>query len=313
MKNVKNIKQTVNALLSTYLLNRDLEKNIIKTCAEKLFALVYCNPETFGIVMKEDDMSDFLTFLYPNTFQNIFEKYDESRSNFFTFVCACLKYQKSFFMKHEFKRKAQDAILLQEFKRDIENEFGEFYEFDYNKCLRNYTFPDAKMPSSEDMTKTLEKWRASNAFGRGAENVRKLIFLFACKSAPFVDDILVYKISKYIGMPFELLSYYILVFNVEFLKCNKEIMAAKEKSTKYFVRKISFEKILKLDYSTENQKCLIMKSLKYSEQKYEKANHILQEGVKCVSNRTIAKITGFSRSSIDRLFMNASYILSGVK
>ena len=297
-----NIKEKLDSLFSRYVADMDDSNKNVKICVDELFQMIYCNPHCFGIMMRGDELSDFLTSLYPSSFQTIFEKYEKSKSSFYTFTCACLKYHSSFFLKKKIEKTVEDETIVEEFKQSVKDEMNEFNEVNYEQYLKNFNFDADKLPSNSDMAKQLAQWCALHASERGSKNVKKLIFVFVCKAAPFLDEELTIKIAEYLNMSFELLSYYVLVFNNEFIKCNKKITQAKEKRTKYFLRKLSFEKILQLDYLNESGKILMQKSLRYSVQKYSNANKEIKNQLKCVSNRQIARITGFSRSAIDRLF-----------
>lgn len=109
-----NIKDNVLSLLSLY--NKDESKKA--ECVDRLFILVYYHRTSFGLSITDDEASDFLASIYPKGIESFFEKYDESKANFYTFICACLKYKCDFFLQNKLKGKNKLNVLIEQVKSD---------------------------------------------------------------------------------------------------------------------------------------------------------------------------------------------------
>ena len=162
-----------------------------------------------------------------------------------------------------------------------------------------------------DMKKMLLSWLSKTKSLKSKKNYRKAIFILSCKVAYILDEKMIKKIAGYIEMPEHLLRYYISKLNLVHATSSnaKKILEVKNQRDKYFVRKTTTEVLLNSKNLSESGKSILECSKEYSIQKYQKACKKLKTEKQNISNRTISKITGISRSMIDRIFINISDIL----
>lgn len=302
-----NLKEELNTLFNLYSTGNAEIKN---ECIDKLYILMYYHPKYFGILLKKDELSDFLSLLYPEKINNMFIKYKKEKSNFFTFIYSCLKYQVQFFLKKNRQKNIITEIVLEEVKQEtninqVENENFESYNKD-NLC--------EEIPNSyENIQNELNSWLLKNKVKKGNKNYKRTVFIISCKVAAFLDEQMIFNIAKYINMPPYLLRYYIAKLNTEYMNINKSITEIKNQKAKYFLRKLHCEKMLNNEYISEYLKDTLQKSNKYSIKHYENACKKLKTKVKNISNRTISKITGIPRCTIDRILLEAKNILKEIK
>ena len=305
-----NVKSQVNKLFPLYVTGKQEYK---EKCIDQLFILVYYNPRYFSITMKEEVLNDFRATLYPKVIENIFSKYDENKSSFFSFVCLCLKTQANAFLRKIYLKEALDETILKEVTNDENDKFID----EGNSTLQNSN-SGANDTSNfnieyeeSNMKKELSVWLSETTSLQSKKNYKRAIFILSCKIAYLIDDGMLQMIAKYIGMPQDLLRYYIAKLNLQYSISSraKKIMEAKNQRDKYFVKKNATEALLMMENLSETGKSTLMCSKEYSIQKYKNACEKLESQRRAISNRTIAQITGISRSMIDRIITNILDIL----
>ena len=300
------VKNKVNNLFPLYVTGKHKEK-----CIDELFILIYYNPRCFTITMKDETLNDFHSTLYPKVLENIFSKYDETKSNFFTFVCLCLKNHARAFLRELYRKNAIDDVLLKEITNDESINRDDFsfqnnsLELDINECDSNIKYEE------HNMEKELSDWILETNSLQSKKNYRKAIFILSCKIAYLIDEKMLKAIADYIEISEDLLRYYISKLNlIHAISSNaKKILEAKNQRDKYFVKKKSIEALLSSENLSESRKNTLKCSKEYSIQKYKIACKRLKTEKQIISNRTIAKVTGISRSMIDRILINISNIL----
>lgn len=301
-------KHEVNKLFPLYVTDKHKEKYI-----DELFILIYYHPRDFAITMKNEVLNDFRSTLYPKVIENIFSKYDEKKSSFFTFVCMCLKNHARAFLRKLYLKNAIDETVLKEITN---NESVKSMEEDNSTFQDNLELNIDKSNSStkyeeNEMKKMLSAWLLENASLKTKKNYRKAVFVLSCKMAYILDEKMIEKIAEYIEMPEYLLRYYISKLNLIHATSSnaKKILEIKNQRDKYFIRKISAEILLNSENISDSGKSVLECSKKYSIQKYKIACKKLKTKKPIISNRTISRITGISRSMIDRIIINMSDIL----
>jgi len=291
-------------------------------CVDKLYILVYYHPRFFGIQMSKDQTSDFLAQLYPAFFQKVFERYDKTKSNFLTFLTVCIKNQMGFFVHKNVQETMDETVLIKQLQAEhlqfidssglqecsqekdvqgmemLENE-GNIYEYERNE-------------NDDEMKEKLKIWMSDKSISTEEKYKRRAVFILLCKSAFYIDDDMLSVINSYLKMPPHLLYYYMERFAQEFTYCNKEVKSAETKKTKYFIRYLHTAHLLQLDTTTDYEKKVLEKRLNFSLKHYMIACNFVKERLKSVSNRTIAMITGLSRSCVDRVCLNAQSLLEGI-
>ena len=303
------VKSNVNKLFPLY-----VTEEYRKKCVDELFILIYYNPRCFSITMKDEILNDFRTTLYPKVIENIFLKYDEKKSSFFTFVCMCLKTHANGFLRKLYVKTAIDEAILKEITN---NESDKFTDNDDSTLKNNTSVSNINNFNShieyeeENMKKMLSDWLLETTSIQSKKNYKRAVFILSCKIAYLFDEKMIRTISEYIEMPEDLLRYYISKLNLRYaISSNaKKIIEAKNQRDKYFVRKNTAENLLMVENLSESGKSILKCSKEYSIQKYQKACKKLQTQSRAISNRTIAQITGISRSMIDRILTNISNIL----
>lgn len=297
-------------------------------CVDRLFILVYYHRTYFGLSMTDDESSDFLAQLYPAFIENLFCNYDSSKSTFYTFVCACLKYKANFFLKNDFNHNKKLTVLMEQVKSDalldtslLENNDIEDYQMQEKSEL--YSEKETKEPNmteendanknqAKKMKEALLHWFNTAGKKGNKKGERRLIFILVCKAASFIDDEMLKNVSDYLDIDFEILSYYVDKFRCEFSKCNKEMLEASARRDKYFVKRLYAQRMLKLEHNSEYSKKIMNRTLEYSIKKYISASEEIKKKLKNVSNRRIARITGISRSCIDRICASSKSTLEQI-
>ena len=297
------IKCNVNKLSQLYVTEKNKEKYI-----DELFILIYYHPRNFSITMKDEVLNDFRSTLYPKIIENIFSKYDKEKSSFFTFTCICLKNQAKVFLRELYLKNAIDESILNEI---YNNESIKILDEDaslninIDECNLNIKYEE------NDMQKMLTEWILKTDSLKTKKNYRKAIFILSCKLAYAFDEKMIKKIAEYIEIPESVFRYYISKINLEYsISTNaKKITNIKNQRDKYFVKKATANILLNCKNLSESGKIALKCSKKYSIQKYKKACKILETEKENISNRTIGRITGISRSMIDRIMVDISDIL----
>ena len=304
-----NISDMVNNLFTLYVTKNDKEK-----CIDKLFILIYYHPQKFGITMKEELVHDFQSTLYPKAIENILAKYDKEKSSFFTFVCRCLKNHSRDFLRKLYLKDAIEKTILNEVtnNENTKNIDEDNSMFHYNKIEKTVDERVHNANYEEDnMKEKLSKWLLETGSLQSKRNYRKAIFILSCKIAYILDEQMITKIAEYIEIQENLLRYYISKINLEYATSSnaKKILEVRNQRDKYFVRKLSVETLLNNENISESRKVVLECSKSYSIEKYKKACKNLERKKCTISNRAISRITGISRSMIDRILINISDIL----
>ena len=304
------VKSNVNKLFQIYVTDKD-EQN----CIDELFILIYYHPKSFNITMSDEILNDFRSTLYPKIIKDIFLKYDEEKSSFFTFVCICLKNHARGFLRRLYLKNAIDESVFKELTNDESSKSSneDNLVFQNNKLERSIDECNFNINYEEDdMKKMLSKWLLETDSLQAKKNYRKAIFVLSCKIAYILDENMISKIAKYIEIPENLFRYYISKVNLEYaISTNaKKIIEAKSQRDKYFIRKTTADTLLNGENLSESGKNILKCSKEYSIKKYKKACKKLKEEKQNISNRTIARITGISRSMIDRILVNIANILN---
>ena len=306
------IKNTTNKLFSLYVTEDKKEIYV-----NELFILIYYHPRNFAIRMRDEVLNDFRATLYLKAIENIFLKYDEEKSSFFTFVCTCLKNQAKAFLRDLYVKNAIDESIFNEMANnatikaiDENNSMFQDYGLDKNADESNC---DLKYEEN-DMKEMLSAWLSGTETLKPKKNYRKAIFILSCKIAYILDEKMIKKIAEYIEIPENLLRYYISKLNLEHATSSnaRKLLEVRTRRDKYFVRKASAEVLLSNGNLSESEKSILECSKKYSIQKYQKACKKLENEKQKISNRTIARVTGIARSMIDRILANISDILKHV-
>ena len=107
------------------------------------------------------------------------------------------------------------------------------------------------------------------------------------------------------------MRYYISKLNLEYADSSnaKKLLEVKNQRNKYFLRKTTAEVLLGNENLSKSGKNILECSREYSIEKYVKACKRLEVEKQSISNRTISRITGISRSMIDRILIDISEIL----
>ncbi|MGP1438560.1 MAG: hypothetical protein ACTTKH_05760 [Treponema sp.] len=299
------IKNKLNSLLQDYLSNHHKSK-----ATDGLFILIYFHPSAFGISLKDELLHDFLSTLYPNVLHNIFSKYNKSKSSFFTFVCTCLKYQAKCFLRKIYLKNAIDETIVNQLINTLNNKLIE----DNNLASSENTldlYTSEQEYQDKDMQKMLCAWLLETKLYGIKKNYRKAIFILACKIAYLLDEDMISTIANYIQIPQHLLRYYISKLNLEYAMTSnaRKVFEVRCQRDKYFVRKSSAEALLNNGNLSESSKNSLQCSKEYSLEQYKRACIKLEGHLQTLSNRTIAKVTGISRSTIDRTLNSISDIL----
>ena len=283
-------------------------------CVDKLFILVYYNPRFFGLNMPEDMRSDFLSQLYPCFFENLFKKYDATKSSFYTFVNVCIKYQINFFLRKKLSDTMNESALLQQLQLEHSGfEESEAEEVEGNECLGKIKVNAHYEVESEQMKKELQIWISDKTMSAKEKYRKRAIFILLCKTASFLDDQILSKINSYLKMPTSLLYYYMERFAEEFVNCNKGVENAGYRRSKYLIRYLHTAHLLQMDGKTEYEQDILKKRLNFSHKHYMNASNFIKNKLKSVSNRSIAMITGFSRSCVDRVCLNAKDLFEDIR
>lgn len=295
-------------------------------CVDKLFILLYYHPHAFGITMSKDVMSDFLSQLYPKFIENMFIKYDETKSNFYTFVNVCLKYQMNFFLQKNLKESMDESVLLRQLEVETaENEVVQSEQMQNEipiepecssqlELTDNYEQIESKTDEQDQqMKQQLQSWFSDKTMSTKEKYKKRAVFILLCKAPSYVDDDMLSAINNYLKMPESLLYYFVERFNKAFANCNKEIESAEYRQNKYFIRYLHTAHLLQMYGKTEYEKSMLEKRLAFSLKHYLNASNFIKNKLKSVSNRTIATITGFSRSCVDRVCLNIKNLLEDIK
>ena len=309
------MKEKVNTLYTDYASSKNKEK-----CVDMLYILIYYHYRDFGLYLNKDELSDMLSNLYPKFIENIFIKYDAKKSNFYTFICTCLKYQTQSFLRANRRKECTKEILLEEIKReenvvdDISNTIAnETSHVQYDNKEVAYKVANIGSIQDKKMKEELKKWFAINKSSKQNKKHKRLIFILMCKAAPFLDDSLLEELSLYLELDIKILQYYVSSCNVEYMKNSRHMVEAKQRRDKYFIRMLFNEKMLSKDGISEYDASLLKASKEYSIKKYKTACAFLSGNIKSISNRAVSKITGVSRSIIDRLLNNIKNLLEDLK
>lgn len=302
------IKNEVNNLHTSYVTENNKEK-----CIDKLFILIYYHPKKFGIKMNEENLNDFRFTLYPKIIEKIFSKYDKEKASFFTFVCMCLKNHAKAFLRKIYLKNAIDETILKEITNaensktiDKDNSTSESNDLERNNEA------DSDIDYEENnMKKALSEWISKTNSLQRRKNYKQAIFVLSCKIAYVLDEKMIKKIADYIEMPENIMRYYVSRLNLEYANSSnaRKILEAKNRRDKYFIRKTSVENLLNTENLSESGKSVLECTKKYSIQKYKIACKKLETQKQSLSNRKIAKITGISRSMIDRIIIGIPDIL----
>ena len=316
------MKENLNSLYADYANGNDKEK-----CVDRLYILIYYHYKDFGLYLNKDDISDMLSTLYPKFIENIFIKYDAKKANFYTFTSACLKYQMQGFLKANHKKECTKEIILEEIKKEEEDAIHNildtfFYHTSYIQYYKeNVASSKVAIPKGNNreafqdkkIEEEFKEWFMINKSKKQNKKYKRLIFILICKAAPFLDYNLLDKISSYLELDIKILQYYVDLCNLEYMTNNKHIVEAKQRRDKYFMKILFNEKMLREDEISEYDSSILKTSKEYSIKKYKTACAFLSGNIKSISNRTIAKITGISRSIIDRLIPNIKDLLEDIK
>ncbi len=316
------IKDKVLSLLKDYVCakceNIDEWQKKKRECVDKLFILLYYHPRSFGINVSKDVASDFLSQLYPTFIEKLFDRYDETKSNFYTFVSVCMKYQMNFFLQKKLNKTMDESALLQQIQIQqlqgggVQEEVSLIPEFSQKlEDFKNYK--KAEYESDEEMKVQLQNWISDKKMSTKEKYKKRAVFILLCKTVSLVDDEMIQLINNYLEMPNLLLYYYIERFHNEFLNCNKKVENAEYRQNKYFIRYLHAAHLLEMDGKTEYEKKVLEKRLNFSFKHYVSASSFIKDKLKSVSNRTIAEITGFSRSCVDRVCLSARDLLEDIK
>jgi len=314
------IKEKVLSLLKDYRCTEcenieELQKKQTE-CVDKLFIMVYYHPRLFGLNMNKDVVSDFLSQLYPSFFENVFNKYDKTKSNFHTFLNVCIKYQIGFFMQKTMKHTMDESVLFQQLQLEHSECEHSQQQLDcecVQKIEASTSYEKAECVPNDEMKKKLEIWISDKKLTTQEKYKKRAVFILLCKTASYIDDEMLIAINDYLKMPNSLLYYYMERFEKEFINCNKDVENAEYRKTKYFIRYLHTAHLLRMDGKTEYEKNMLEKRLNFSLKHYMNASNFIKNKIKSVSNRTIATITGFSRSCVDRVCTNIKKLLEDIK
>jgi len=225
------------------------------------------------------------------------------------------------FLKANHKKECAKEILLEQIKKEedsvhttllnaLSNENSQPQH--YKKEL-TYKIDNIQSCQENKIKKHLKEWFIKNKSTKQNKNHKRLIFVLICKAAPFLDDSLVEVLSLYLKLNIKILQYYVSLCSVEYMENNKHILEVKQRRDKYFIKMLFSEKMLKEEGISEYDESLLKISKAYNIKKYKNACAFLNTGIKSISNRAISKITGISRSIIDRLLSDTNNLLKDLK
>lgn len=304
------LKDRVNKLFPVYVTTNDKEK-----CIDELFILIYYHPKNFAITMKDETLNDFLSTLYPKLIKNIFSKYNKEKSSFFTFTCLCLKNHIKGFLRKLYLKNAIDETILMEMTNNENSKTldanNSASQDDILESNIDELFNPTMKYEENNMKKMLLEWLSQTKSLQHKKNYKRAIFVLSCKTAYVFNEKLIKKIAEYIEIPENLLRYYISKLNLEYADSSnaKKLLEVKNQRNKYFLRKTTAEVLLGNENLSKSGKNILECSREYSIEKYVKACKRLEIEKQSISNRTISRITGISRSMIDRILIDISEIL----
>ncbi len=242
-------------------------------------------------IQNEDRKSDFVTWLYPKL-GTMIDRYDPARSRFETYIGNICRLYFRTFLRQQYRTSAEEAVFS-------DPEFVHYSEAESSETETEVLSRIAAVAESDPAY--LIKKRTAHAEALR----RKKILLLACKAAPFLNDQLIVQIGEITGYGENTIR--LLTENLK-KECFKKIsqnLLYRQKRNYYFLRSRRCE----IELSGLETGCSRYERLKkeysYCRDQWLRCRNKTWTHSQVPSNRTIARITGICRGTVDSTLATA--------